>query len=430
MKNVNEIKTGSDSERINQAIRESSDGFVFIPSRVSETEPERDWWLLDEAILLPSNTTVILHNCRIKLSDKCRDNFFRSANCGVGFEENETFRNIHIIGEGRAILEGADHPRSTGDGGKRIHRTSPHDPALWLERAYWLSDEERATKKTVKDISFWDIHNNTYGTDADNPEESQYGDWRNIGILFACVEDFSIENIRIKQAHGWNISLENCSYGEIRRIDFENSMGRMIDGIVENIENQDGIDIRNGCHDITISDITGFTGDDVIALTAIATKCPYLPGGSVCTTHVMHNDFTRRDPDIHDIIIRNVRAYSTLCCTIRLLPTESHIYNVVIDGVIDTIPDVGHEHWGCVLLLGDGDGIYGKALPDGMRGISISNIIGGRRTRHVLNISGLLSDSVITNIINRNPEHPSVWRARDNGMRNVLISNVIEPESR
>jgi len=46
-------------------------------------------WLLDSAILLPSNVTLVLDNCNLKLSDKCRDNFIRSANCGMGLADIE-----------------------------------------------------------------------------------------------------------------------------------------------------------------------------------------------------------------------------------------------------------------------------------------------------------------------------------------------------
>ena len=426
MKNVNDFKCGgSDSERINRAIRESDDGFVVIPRRISDAEPERDWWLLDEAILLPSDTTVILHDCRIKLSDRCRDNFFRSANCGLGVEDIKPLSNIHIVGEGRVVLEGADHPRSTGDSSKHIRRTSPHDPDVWMERVYWLTDGEKAAKK---EPGFWDIHNNTYGTDWDSPTESHVGDWRNIGILFASVQNFSIENITLKDYHAWGISLEDCGFGEICRIDLDARMARVIDGVNENIENQDGVDIRNGCHDITITDITGVTGDDVVALTAIATKpgAAIHPSGGLCTTHVMHDDFSRRDRDIHNIIIRNVRAYSTLCCTIRLLPAEAHIYNIIIDGIIDTIPDAGHEHHGCLLLLGEGDGGYGNNPVDGMRGLSVSNLIGSKRTKNVICVAGYVVDSAFTNIINRNPDKPAIRVCRDTGMTNVAVQNVVE----
>jgi polygalacturonase len=187
-----------------------------------------------------------------------------------------------------------------------------------------------------------------------------------------------------------------------------------------NMENQDGIDLRNGCHHITISDITGCTGDDVIALTAIAANPIYRPGGSLRSTHVMHNDWSRREKDIHDITIRNVTAHSYLCWVIRLLPAMTKIYNVIIDSVIDTATDCNAASG--TLLLGDG-GNYGENRPDSMQNISISNVICNSRIG--ITVAGFLTDSVISNVINRNPKNPAIVVMRENGLNNVSTSNVV-----
>lgn len=201
-------------------------------------------------------------------------------------------------------------------------------------------------------------------------------------------------------------------------------MLKVIDGFRNNMENQDGIDLSNGCHHIVITDITGQTGDDVIALTAIADKI-YYPGGSLRSTRVMHSDWTRRSRDIHDIVIRNVIAHSNLCWTVRLLPVEAHIWNVVIDGVIDTAPD-GLPHEGGI-LLGEWDGAYGVNYPDGLKNIMVSNC--SSNGRHVVNIGGYLKDSVITNIVNRNPNNDAILIGEengiDNGIDNVQMSNIV-----
>ena len=55
---------GSDSERIAAAIADSPrfGGLVKIPSRVPDEEADRDYWLIDSAIIVPGNTTVIFEN--------------------------------------------------------------------------------------------------------------------------------------------------------------------------------------------------------------------------------------------------------------------------------------------------------------------------------------------------------------------------------
>lgn len=416
MINVNEYTGLNDNEVIENAINnKDNDGIVIIPPRKSEIEPERTFWLLDRAILIPENTTIILQNCTIKLSDKCRDNFFRTANCGMGIDEPEKIKNIHIKGEGVCILQGADHPRATGDGGKLISCPCPYDDEDILAVAHWISEDKRQSGN----LSFWDKHEHSYGTDFGKENESQYGDWRGIGILFANTEDFSIENIRIVESHGWGISLEACAYGRVEKIDFDACMSKVIDGMRQNMENQDGIDIRNGCHHITISDISGHTGDDVVALTAIAS--PILrKGGVLKSTHVMGSDWSKRERDIHDIIIRNVKAYSNLCYTVRLLPANAKIYNIVIDGIIDTSTDTVACN-GCI-LLGEADGAYGENPKDGMRFITISNVISN--SKKAIIVAGYISDSVISNVVNRNPECPCISLQRENGMKNVKTANL------
>ena len=419
MIDVKDFNGSNDMEIIQNAINNrDADGIVIIGQRESAQEPERKTWLLDSAILLPENTTVILQNCKLKLSDKCRDNFFRSANCGIGIESPEKIKNIHIRGEGICVLEGADKPRATGDGGKILHAPCPHlaEDICKIE-ADWIPGERRASADKV---SFGDIHDYSYGTDANKEGESHFGDWRGIGVLLANVDDFSISGIRIVKSHGWGISLEACTNGRVEKIDFDSCMYKEIDGMLMNMENQDGIDVRNGCHHIIISDITGCTGDDVIALTAIANpKKGYVPGGSMSSTHVMHNDWTKREKDIHDIIIRNVIAKSYLCWVVRLLPAMTNIYNIVIDGIIDTASDC-NSNFG-TMLLGD-PGIYGENLPDSMRNITISNVICNSRT--AVTIDGYMTDSVITNVINKNPECTAVKVSRADGVKRVLMSNI------
>ena len=171
--------TGSDAERINAAINAAENGLVTIPRRLPDASAKRDYWLIDSAILLRSNITLILDDCRIKLSDSCRDNIMRSANVSK-------LTNIHIIGKGNAILEGAEHPRSTGD----------------------------CAKVTGVD---------SYGTDTADKNENPYGDWRNIGILLVNTHGFTINNITLKDMHCWALSMEYCSNGVISDIHFMQS---------------------------------------------------------------------------------------------------------------------------------------------------------------------------------------------------------------
>jgi len=419
MVNVNDFLKQNDNETLDAAIAaRGADGIVVIPPRKSADG--RDWWLLDRAILLPANTTVILQNCKIKLSDQCRDNFFRSANCGIGIEDIQPLSNIHIRGEGCAVLEGADHPRATGDGGKILKNPCPFTVEDICKYADWVPAE----RKTPEGITFADRHDCSYGTDAGKEGERQKGDWRGIGILFAMVDHFSIRGITVRESHGWAISLEACAFGMLEQIEFDARMNKVIDGMLQNMENQDGIDLRNGCHDITIQDITGETGDDVVALTAIATRRRELKSGTTESTHIMHNDWSRRDPDIYNVTIRNIRAYSSLCYLVRLLPCECQIRNVVIDGVIDTSPE-GVVCGG--IFLGEKDAVYGRNLPESLKNITISNVI-YNNVKKAIRVDGYLQDSTITNVVATRTKFPVVSYLREGSLQNVKISNIVAPE--
>ena len=205
-------------------------------------------------------------------------------------------------------------------------------------------------------------------------------------------------------------------------------MSKEIDGMLHNTENQDGIDLRCGCHDILIQDITGGTGDDIVALTAIKSlNSDFSPAGTLGRTHITNNDYTNRDADIHDIIIRNIKGYSKggLCFHVRLLPVNTKIYNIIIDGVIDTSPE-GFRAGG-VILLGEHDTSYGDNPYDGISNISISNVICD--SKEAILVLGYVKNSVITNIINRNPECPVINVVRKDGMKNVAKSNLLTIEN-
>lgn len=382
------MKYMSDNEYIDELIANRGlDGVVTLDKRSSEDG--RDFYLLDRAILLPSHTTLILNDCTLQLSDRCRDNFIRSANCGLGIKMPGRLSDITVKGIGQAILRGADHPRSTGDSSKRLAVPCPHNDKDLLALAPWVTEEEKKSGR----LGFFTQHSHSYGTDVNNPEDTGSGDWRNLGILFANVDGFRIENIRIEESHGWAISVESCTHGVIRRIDFSANMCREIDGLAQNIENQDGIDIRNGCSYIDIADITGATGDDVIALTAIKREGNHYEAGSKTTTHVLSSDWTVRESGIHDVTIRRVRAHSSICWVVRLLAAGTVIENVAVEDITDTAPELHHS----TILVGVGPGSrYGELLPRGLRNITIRNVEGN--TRNTVDIQGYLADSELSEI--------------------------------
>jgi len=382
---------GSDSQRIAAAIQAASqdgDRRVILPLRRPDSLSSRNYWLLDEAILIPDGMELLLDGCRVKLSDQARDNFIRTANCGYGVAQPAPVRGIRIIGRNGAVLEGADHPRATGDANKTLG---------------------------VR----------TYGTDAGRPGEKQTGDWRNIGILLVRTEDFLVENLTLRNYHCWGVSLEKCSHGEIRGLHFETREVRPVDGTPQPILNQDGLDIRKGCHHLVVEDISGQTGDDLVALTAIHPEISQ--AGTYDYTEVSGCPLPLADNDIHDIALRRIHGYSTGGHQIvRLLNASGlKLYNVVLEDVLDTS---GCEGDGVVcavaVKIGDRNAAWGGVTPLGDTfNITIRKV--DSRCRQCVLVAGSLCDSRIEDVCNRNPACEAVaCTSGPENLRNVVVCNA------
>ena len=382
---------GSDSQKIAAALAKvvsGPDRCVVISKRKADQNSVRDYWLIDEAILLPEDIELIIDDCTIKLSDRSRDNFIRSSNCGSGISEIKTARRIRITGKGNAVLEGADHPRSTGDAKKQLG---------------------------VR----------TYGTDAGKEDEKQTGDWRNVGILLAKTEDFSISNLTIRNYHCWGISLEKCAYGRVENIRFETREKRMIDGVEQMVLNQDGLDLRKGCHHIEVENITGRTGDDLVALTAIHPEIKEV--GTLIYTELSGCPEPMNSNDIHDIHLKHIHGYSTGGHQIvRLLNACGlKIHDIELEDVRDTSEEDPEKITDAVAVkIGDDLPAWGGVAPLGDTARITVRKVESRAKRCVL-IAGSLCDAVIADIINHNPGcKPVECTSGEENLARVSISDT------
>lgn len=376
--NVNAF-SGSDSEKFDAALKELHERdlrTLYVPQR--QAGDGRTFWLLDRAILLDANTTMILDNATLKLSDACRDNAIRSANCGLGITLVKTLKNIHVIGIGHAEIQGADNPRSTGDSAKQLGVRS-------------------------------------YGSDAGKEGENQFGDWRNIGILMAYVENFSVENITMRDSHCWAMSFEHCRHGRLYNLSFYSEGYRMVNGKRETNLNQDGIDLRQGCQDIVIDTIRGATGDDLIALTGLpGSKQPgEMQGTMVGGTLPTEND------DICHVTIRNVVGWSK-CQIVRFLNAKGvKLHHIVLDTLIDSSPEGFRTH--AAVRIGDRNPAWGGVNPLGdTYGIIINNV--QSKSKAAILIAGSLQDSIISNVLNFNPDCGVVtYESGTQNTKNVIV---------
>ena len=132
-----------------------------------------------------------------------------------------------------------------------------------------------------------------------------------------------------------------CANGRIADITFE--LTRHAQDSYARWRNQDGIDLRVGCHDIVIEDIRGETGDDFIALTAL--DSPWFerkwarPG---------------RDRAIRDISIRHVKGRTNQCALIRILSHFGQpIHHVTIADVVEDSVPGRHNQTQMAVRIGD-----------------------------------------------------------------------------
>ncbi len=335
---------GTDTERIRQAIAKAagSTNTVRIPSANTNGTSV---WMIDEAILLPSNIRIILDNCTMQLSDQSRDNMFRSSNVGEGITDPRWNENIKIIGIGSVVLKGAANPRSTGDGG----RTLTQDP------------------KKEQDNGNWRV---SYGSDAGKAGQRQKGDWRNILILIAKVKGFELSNIRVENSHAWAISFERTWNATLSDIRIHNPEDILIGGRKVRTYNKDGINLRQGCKYFRIDNVTGINGDDLIALSSL-NVAPALTGsnGNITSTMVTSSIWSGPEDDTEQVFITNCQTNYT-GVAIRAGDSAS-IHHVYVNGIVtkarpDTPPPYGGSPY--TLLVG------GKGYGDPSQKGKINNI--------------------------------------------------------
>lgn len=279
MLNPNEFKFATDSENIQHAVDAAAAGYdhtVVIPMFNARTGSTI--WEIGKTILLPNEVTVILDGCHLRLQDGVFENIFRNKNMytpAALTEEGEQY-GIHIIGRNGAVLDGGN------DNGAREqefrHGRGPHPRTGNL-------------------------------------------------ILLNNVRDYSIEGIKCINMRYWAINQIACRNGRLKHISFFNG---------EHRPNQDGINLRIGCHDIIIEDITGRTGDDVVALSAFpgVNDGQFLPKG--------------RLPDIHHVTVRDVYAQTRQTIVALRNNDGAKLYHILLEN----ISDCGGEYapWGVVRI--------------------------------------------------------------------------------
>ena len=265
-------------ELIRQAV-EQGDRFCVVTGN----------WEMEQVVKIPSDFTLILDNCHLRQKDGVICNMF----CNEHLEENGDDVDIAIEGRGRVILDGGE-PNGLNE------RTKRATPEKW----------PNVTSVTINSL-----------------------------IQMAHVDGIRITGLHLRNQRYWAMTFVYCSRAVLRDLDFRSNDTRVLEdgqrvhrlcradyeGCL--VKNSDGIDLRCGCHDFIIENITGFTQDDTVALTGLYGA----------TERTFWKEGCRKE--ICNVIIRNVNA-AAYCAIVRLLNGDNILlHDILIDGVFNAMRD-------------------------------------------------------------------------------------------
>ncbi len=248
---------------------------VVIPQHNERTG--RNMWIIDRAILLHSGSCVCLDNCHLRLADNAFDNMFKNdvARTDAASDLKNRTYGIHIYGLGSAVLDGGNH-----NGLVERNSINAGSPSLPMGPLGEILPYQTLVNTMIH------MHN---------------------------AERIVIENLRIVNARYWGMTFHYCSFGRVSNISFMSSGA---------CPNNDGIDLRTGCCDFVIENISGYTQDDSVALTCLNDSMQPVRG---------------LDDSIHGVIIRNI-ATTTRCANVRLLNHYGKkLYNICIENVQSSV---------------------------------------------------------------------------------------------
>lgn len=305
---------------------------------------------ISNAVLLPSDFTLVLSECTLRLADGVYTQIFRNAGYREGERntEEDADSGIRILGRGKAVLDGGN---------------------------YNGLSEQNAGKEGLPPI------------------------WRNNLLLFANVRNFEISGLSVRNQRWWALCFLYCRDGRIGELDFcandtyTDENGVLRHGLVRShyagvtVKNADGIDLRVGCRRITVENISGFCEDDTIALTALDGR----------TERAFAVEGAARD--MEDITVRHIHAHS-FCSVVRLLNQAPGVQmrRILIEDVADTSSGSPHMDRGLYAVRIGDSRLYGPAplSADAVQDITVRSV--RARTVYAVGLAGRMRDIRIEDV--------------------------------
>lgn len=245
-----------------------------------------DDYLISEAILLPSDTTVVIDGCTVRQADEVFDNVFRGDNLVIdpddpyGFPlECRPIRNIRILGKNGAAVRGPEKNR----------------------------------------VGFHTVLNET------QPMTGDFWGWRTLTVSLSMCDGFEIAGIRFENGRCWTLSFDICRNGYLHDL-----------YIQSDVKNGDGIDFRSGCHNCRVENLTAMTSDDAVACTALSEGRKDYPSGKYLYTLEPTrylSERTAEQKDISGITVRGLRVGGKHHGVICLCAGGCRVSDVLIEDV-------------------------------------------------------------------------------------------------
>lgn len=311
-------------------------------------------WRIARAIRIPSDFTVILDNCYMVQETGIYDRMFTNSQSNTPenlFLEAEQ-HDITLIGEGNVILDGGVHNHLLEKTGNRYGL-----PPVWMNTMIY---------------------------------------WEN-------VRNLHVENLLIRNQRWWGITNLFCRDAVYKNIIFE---------AIPHVPNMDGIDLRVGCNNFTIENITGRTGDDTVAMTAL--------NGRYEREHRVEG----KDTHIHDVKVRNVISdpYTQFC--VRVLNHEGNCaYNIDLDTVYDVSDYTTKRRPRCTVGVGSMRYFSGRrAAPEETRNITARHMIS--RGEECLRLDNTMSDSTFTDLKTYGDNIVAIGTFQGVSLYNVVFEDV------
>ncbi len=339
----NDMPGETDSERIQNAIDQAAatgTGQVIIPRHNKATG--QDLWSIDRTLRLPSKIEILIDGAHLQQADNTFCQMFATENY---FDPaHPAQEDIILRGQNGAVLDGGNY--------------------------------NGLSEATCKQPGMPHIRCNTM-------------------LLFYHVSGLVVSDLKIMRQRWWgitNLFVSNARFGNLL---FQADLSRIDENGVHHpdeaprtyqetyVKNADGIDLRLGCHHITIENIRGFTEDDTVALTALSGfETEYLVPG--------------QETDIHHITVQNVEADCYYTSLLRLLCSKEHrIHHITAKHLKDTRTTPAYQATATV-RLGDVDYTDRYADADNIYEIAVDQVTS--KALYAVSVCNGVTDASFTNL--------------------------------